>query len=135
MLEARLDKEHQYVICGRTECGARMAYAAPRFGDDGPQSSGVIQFLPGWAPTDKGIWKLSRYASLRLRRGQTSKLRKYPEGDGISHNDVMDNPYEVLPVRAKCPTCGFMNLVLAEKVLAKLVGLIPAPPVKSSVPG
>jgi hypothetical protein len=109
-----------------------MAYAAPRQEESdqvsGPETLGVIQFLPGWAPMDDGSWRLSRYARLRVRKGRTSKLRRYPEGDGIHHNDVMDDPYGSLPVRAKCPTCGFMNAIVPDRVLASLIGLIPASP-------
>lgn len=131
---ARLDKTMRYVICGRMECGARLAEASQRIQQrteeegpvETPASRGLVQFLPGWAPGADGMWSLSRYARLRLRRGSLAKLRSYPAGLGGIPNDVMDDYYGLLPVKAKCPTCGFVNELLPEELQAELVVFVPA---------
>ncbi len=91
-----------------------------------------IQFLPGWAPRQDGIWVFSRYAKLRKRRGGSVKVRRYPEYDGTIPNDVIDSDYDLLPARAKCGECGFVNLLAPAALGVNLILRVPATPTKAS---
>lgn len=117
-LRARLNKEGNYVVCGRINCGARLAEV----------SEGHISFLLGWAPRRDGAWEYSTRARARVKRQiylgqeQRPKLRRYPRNAGMRQgNDVMDDPFLPLPVVAVCPTCGFLNAIRSEDVSGYMV--------------
>jgi hypothetical protein len=143
-LAARLDKTSCYVVCGRINCGARIAQVHrlqqeeidKALADENGQASilrnavdwNYIAFPAGWAPGRDGVWSLSARAKQRLRQGQTPKLRRYPKNHGVyTNNSVMDLEFDGLPVAAVCPTCGFANTILPEVVLARRILLIVAP--------
>ncbi len=122
-LRARLNKEGNYLVCGRINCGARFA----EVGED------LIRFLPGWAPRRDKVWELSTHAKNKIRRRMFEgrelrpKLRRYPKNGGVrSGNDVMDdlNPMVNLPVVVVCPTCGFLNSVRSEEVSGPMVSTL-----------
>ena len=136
-LHARLTSAKKHVVCGRHECGARMAYVGHPTAEEiahseqtGASALACFQFLPGWAPGRDGIWAFSSYAKLRKQRGQSIKVRRYPMNDGSGpSNSVMDSYYELLPARAKCARCDCVNLLTAEDLGTLLVVLVPAPPI------
>ena len=140
MAVARLDKNQRYVLCGLTDCGARLAYVGhkplPETEDEpilgGPE--GLVQFLEGWAPGHRdGVWSFSKYARRRRRAGRSVKLRSWPTGGGAARtSDVMDDFYEPLLVKGKCPECGFVNLIAEEQVGVGFLLLRPADPVDGS---
>ena len=110
-VRARLDKSGTYVLCGRVDCGSRLARVARFTEVDRARAYGRyvgtgiwtnlidhIHFLPGWAPepttafpsegTDF-IWEFSINARKRDRSGRAPALRRYPKGQGhIIHNDA-----------------------------------------------
>jgi hypothetical protein len=143
-LAARLDNTGHYIICGRINCGARIAQVH-RFqqeeidnalAEGNEQAStfrnavdwNYIAFPAGWAPGRDGVWRLSAHAKQRQKQGQTPKLRRYPKNHGMyTNNDVMGMEFGGLPVAAVCPTCGFANAILPEVVLARRILLIVTP--------
>ena len=144
-LDARLDKAGGHVLCGRINCGARLAEVF-RFSeedikrikeearesnpDDGINVISHIEFPAGWAPDSRtgGVWRLSTHARGLVRKGFKPRLRRYPGNNGLDSNSVMDSAFDQLPVTAICSTCGFANAVLPEVVSVDLVGLIPSSP-------
>ncbi len=124
-LRARLDKKGVHVLCGRVECGTRLAEI--HFLDSGMV---CLDFPPGWSPSGI-VWKLSNHARRRMKQGRSPKLRRYPKNDGIRIlASVMETPYERLPLIAICPNCGWKNGVHEEDVSAGWVVVIPAGPEK-----
>ena len=76
-----------------------------------------VWFLPGWAPDLARVWSFSRYARKRLQSGRSVKLRRYPiYHTGPLRNTLLDDPYDPLPVEAKCASCGFRNLLTFEEL-------------------
>ena len=141
LLHARLNSKGTHVVCGIEACGARLAtvfkptaYELAEFGKT-MNVLAHVHFLPGWAPRNDGLWVFSRYAKLRRRRGQTVKVRRYPVDNGIiTGNDVMDSDFDLLPGKAKCSECGFVNLLTEQALGVRLIARIPASPVKASGP-
>ena len=97
-----------------------------------PELTGVryLRMLPGWAPRSSDrIWVFSRYARRRRDRGQSIKVRRYPEDNGIiGGNDVMDSLYEPLPAYAKCSVCGFVNLLTPNRLDVEVILRVPSGP-------
>lgn len=64
---ARLDKDGLYVLCGRRDCGARLALIfdlpAKHFGE----GQHDLMFGPGWKQEVDGIWGITKHAQSRLR--------------------------------------------------------------------
>ena len=144
-LNARLDKSGGYILCGRIDCGARLA-GVFRFSDEDIKrikeeaeeaNPGVVMnvishiaFPAGWAPDSRtgGVWRLSTHARGLVRKGFKPRLRRYPKNDGLTPNSVMDSAFDQLPVTAIGSTCGFANAILPEVVSVDLVLLIPLSP-------
>jgi hypothetical protein len=75
-LLARLDKYGETILCGRRDCGCRLAHLAAD--EDGP----YLYFDPGWWPDESGIWRLTRHARRRWQRGLPPRFRRpLPLGD------------------------------------------------------
>ena len=135
MLHARLNSVGKHVVCGLRACGARLAYVGHPTAEDianaeenGASVLACIQFLPGWAQRQDGVWAFSRHAKLLRRWGRRVKTRRYPGHDGAILNDVMDSYYDTLPVTAKCSECGFLNLLTEGELGVSLLLRVPAKP-------
>ena len=144
-LDARLDKSGGHVLCGRINCGARLAEVfryseedIKRIKEEAEEANlGVVMnvishiaFPAGWAPDSRtgGVWRLSTHARRLVRKGFKPRLRRYPKNDGLTPNSVMDSAFDELPVTAICSTCGFANAILPEVVSVDLVLLLPLSP-------
>jgi hypothetical protein len=142
-LQARLDRNLVYVLCGRLTCGTRLA-RLHRFelddesreamrgqvlaDIDNPYEFNIIAFLPGWAPQKDRTWEKSRRAQQRESKGGTAVNRRYPERIAqIGINSVKNSDLISLPAIARCPNrdCGWINVLLSENVHAEQLTLIP----------
>ena len=143
-LEARLDKMGRYVLCGRVNCGGRLASVC-RFSDeeieiireeararDPSIPISVIDhiaFPPGWAPSRGHVWKLSSYARERTEWGVSPNSGgTRPGNDGMIPNMVVSSAFDPLPVTAVCPTCVMANAILPEIISVNLALRIPLSP-------
>ncbi len=135
-LMARLNSAGTYVACGITGCRTKLAAVfrlttAEDMGNaglGGEPPVNIIRFLPGWAPRKDRVWAFSEYAKHRKYWGKSVKLRRYPDNDGLGPpHAVMDRHYAELPALAKCPKCGFPNLVTTDQLDVALLYRVPAP--------
>lgn len=121
------------VMCGVIDCGADIASVvvvqiAPYPSSYEPR---VACFAPGWQRRHDGIWELSRHAKANLqryrRRPPRPKKEHFPypkpllsrrptglgkESQSLRH--ALKRPQ--LPARAKCPACGFINVLEAARL-------------------
>ncbi len=121
------------VLCGVIDCGADIASVvvlqlAPYPTSYEPR---VACFAPGWQRRQDGIWELSQHAKANLRRYRRGRprlgrdslpypkplLARRPTGLGKESKlprHALKRPQ--LTARAKCPACGFINVLEAARL-------------------
>ena len=135
-LMARLNSSGTHVVCGMGDCGTRLAVVDKTAPEDIEElrlnsPADVIQFPPGWVPQG-GVWLFTKYAEHRSYSvyGRRVKSRRYPKNNGLGYHAVMDSIFDNLPVHAKCPKCGFLNLLTNGELGNALVLRLPAEPMR-----
>ena len=136
-LNARLDKTGMRVLCGRRGCRGHLAsieeYALP---SDWKRVERWLSFPMGWVEKPAGHWELTHHAKQRLDRSNremsagirnapkrliSAKGGKVPDavraalpavpGGRSPREDASAHEPRDLPVGAKCPVCGYVNLL------------------------
>jgi hypothetical protein len=115
-LLSRLDKSRLRVLCGRIECGARLA-------DIREQEEGrVVIFPPGWTSDRRGVYRLTNRARRQIARGRPPNYRRAPATthyfgpDGTPTRAVYAPTPRAYPAQAQCPMCGFIQLLDAARL-------------------
>ena len=129
-LKARLDKKTGHrAVCGRMDCGADIAIVvecrvSEEFVEE-PVDTGfrlrVLCFEPGWIQRRDGVWQLSAHSQRSLRRldsGKVSRARMLGRrgGTSVEGRRVHCLVRPALPARAKCPRCGFIQTLDAQRL-------------------
>ena len=114
-LLARLDKNGGRVLCGSISCGTQMAFIVTNVSDGAAR---WICFPPGWAPHGLDqVWQPTRHAARQIAGDLPSRYRR--QAQWASGRRVAGTAVEKLPAAAKCPGCGFVNILFADALRAE----------------
>lgn len=130
---------------GATECDGQLAVVecANTALCDVDEARRYLFFLEGWLPREDGVWAMTPHATKQVLRGwrpsfhrSPNGIRKMPAGDPAfektaSETGIKDaeqwlrkqarqrsagHRVTALPVKAKCPKCGWLQTLDAAKL-------------------
>ena len=112
VMSLRLHVDGGHILCGVTDCGARLGRVDTHQG--GP---GLLVLMPGYRRDRDGVFRLTKHAAKRRQRGELPRRRgraTFPE-----HHEPLASVLSALtpccpPWRVKCPTCGQVQDATAE---------------------